>query len=834
MDLTFNDIIATVSEDDIIKNYVQKKSSPDSPISVDEQRYYLAWFAAVVREHVGYENFSQENRKSFENTIENMYNNASNDTTQKSFLEQLQNTRQFIEDNHFSLEHPFIQKTKQPDYHCGKNLCKEYALVPDGYERKAGIKNEWEIGTIGNDTLIVSIAYMDMPYTHEYKTWKDLIETFDTLYEKYPHIILDARNNGGGEDKPLHHIATRLYGNPVQSIKKASVRDTPCSRYLLQHKFGPCRRVPENERASQEHCSGKIKTLIDETQNFYPFNEQTGYKGKIDVLIDNRTASAGESAYSLFYGLPNVRFVGENTRGMQHYRKAVFSTPWGGYISVGVMALEYLNGKLSEKTGNAPDLKVKEGVDALSVALDLPLMDLYRCDGFRPEVQQMQEKYKDRAAPLYEPNEEKTAHADINGIDSGKATDVRRSQFANSVIAGEKRIQAENLYSAFIDEQQKEIAKLQSAFDAVKEQLTPTQENLNYNAGTQKKQTSDKIVVADAFKFKQAFDEYKKQNPDMPDEQAKAQVVFDFLEQNGSRYTSGRDGKTVLFTAFDEQGNPKDITREVFYSNLFNQALTNTNVWFQNMDVKLITLDLKSFNDMPKNTQGLSLEQSTAFKTIPEQERLEIIYERGLYHELLHAVANTNDERKCDTYALLKTMQQHPKYKKAIFDVYNVSRSAIGHTIKEMSSTKNDSEWQEKIKTGLMTYIMPQTYAALKEYAEGHKQIPTDDAEILKLTWQLTQDSGPNSNQLDAFKTLMRKDHLTPMDLEKDAIVQSCMAQGGFKNITQYIENDEKLKKMTALRSDGAKPNGPPEIPSEKSQLENLALKKKKLGERQH
>ena len=144
MNLTFNDIIATVSKDDIIKNYdyVQKKSSPDIPVSVAEQQYYLAWFAAVMREHIGYENFSQENRKSFENTIENMYNNASNDTTQKSFFEQLQSTQQFIEDNHFFLGHPFIQETKQPDYHCGKNLCKEDALTPAGYERKAGIKNE--------------------------------------------------------------------------------------------------------------------------------------------------------------------------------------------------------------------------------------------------------------------------------------------------------------------------------------------------------------------------------------------------------------------------------------------------------------------------------------------------------------------------------------------------------------------------------------------------------------------------------------------------------------------------------------------------------------------
>ena len=67
------------------------------------------------------------------------------------------------------------------------------------------------------------------------------------------------------------------------------------------------------------------------------------------------------------------------------------------------------------------------------------------------------------------------------------------------------------------------------------------------------------------------------------------------------------------------------------------------------------------------------------------------------------------------------------------------------------------------------------------------------------------------------------------MDLEKDAIVQSCMAQGGFKNITQYLQNDKKLKKMTTLRSDGAKPNGPPQIPSEKSQLENSALLKNRL-----
>ena len=341
-------------------------------------------------------------------------------------------------------QYPSYEEPSQPEYHCVKNLCKDGAKVPDGYVAVAGVKNNWEIGTVGKDTLIVSIANMGMSGAHEYKQWEDLIKTFDSLYEKYPHIILDARNNGGGEDKPIHHIVCRLNGNPVNPFSSASVRDTPLSRHLLQH-TGMCKKVPEEEKVAGTHCSGRIETLMDETRNFYPFNEQTGYKGRIDVLIDGRTASAGESAYSLFYCLPNVRFVGENTRGMQHYRQARIATPWGGRISVGVMSLDYLHGQMYEMTGNPPDVKVKEGVDALKIALDPATIDLFRQDGFRPEIQEMQERVKSKKSPQYEPDERLTANAGIDGITpDNKATDVRRSQFGNSIVSGLRRIDERN------------------------------------------------------------------------------------------------------------------------------------------------------------------------------------------------------------------------------------------------------------------------------------------------------------------------------------------------------------------------------------------------------
>ena len=153
----------------------------------------------------------------------------------------------------------------------------------------------------------------------------------------------------------------------------------------------------------------------------------------------------------------------------------------------------------------------------------------------------------------------------------------------------------------------------------------------------------------------------------------------------------------------------------------------------------------------------------------------------------------TTDERKCDAFALLKIMQEYPQHAKTIFDIYNIQRSKMGYTVVELHG-KDDASKQRAIKSGAMTYLMPNTYKKLEQYALNPQLIPENDLEILKLSCQLTAEPDFSKAQLSAYADLMKKDNITPQDLANNEIVQSCMRQGGFDNINKYIASDKKLQ----------------------------------------
>lgn len=333
-------------------------------------------------------------------------------------------------------------------------------------------------------------------------------------------------------------------------------------------------------------------------------------------------------------------------------------------------------------------------------------------------------------------------------------------------------------------------------------------EDENYNSGTMKKDDdiglSSNIAVINAHSFEKSFNDYIQSNPQMSETEAKARVVFDFLNQHGVNTFSYEQHKDdVLF----EADNGDIITRENFYANaIYNNALTNTNFFDRNIgNIQLLCLEPKSVADTPRNITGLPQENIDKFMNIPNEERLQILYKRGMYHESIHMAMGTTDERKCDVFALLKIMREHPEHAKTIFDIYNIQRSKIGYTIGTLHK-KSGVQKQRAIKGGAMTYLMPNTYKKLEQYALNPQLIPQTDIEILKLTCELTSEPEFSKEQLSAFADLISQEHITPQKLADNKVVQACMAQGGFNDINQYIACDKNLKdfmvdnRLTRLR----------------------------------
>ena len=417
---TFEEIISSISDKEMMTPY-QARSREElnkdnlQLISPEQQRFYLAFYARATYEHVGFEGFAPENQEKFKAQIEQLYANINQDRPQGEFLNELAlKTAKYIEDRHFAIGignktfhggEKVEPRSVGSNFFYNKNKPADYQSLGQGWSEEFGEKfPTWEIGTLKQgeeDILVVSIP--NLGGKNDYESWQDFIETFDNVYlpnkEKWDkgRVILDVRGNRGGEDKPIDHIAKRLYGNMLNTYKRCEIKDTALSNYFL-HQHGAYK--PQNyERQGikaedlvvRSNFSGENKTLFDETSTYYPFNEQTGYQGRIDILLDRDVASSAESAYTSFYHHKNIRYIGENTSGMQQYTQGTFPSPWGGRMRVGVTKLTYWDkeGENIEVKGHKPDINCSRQ-DAFDVALTLGV-DEGRTIGFREKNEKVSE-----------------------------------------------------------------------------------------------------------------------------------------------------------------------------------------------------------------------------------------------------------------------------------------------------------------------------------------------------------------------------------------------------------------------------------------------------------
>ena len=391
----FYDIISSVSDEELMKpvkngvtfkEFVECIPRPELEskiLSVDEQRKNLATYAKLMHEHVGFEGFGLENNAKFKQRIVELYQQIQVPMPASDFLYQvIQTAHQYILDRHCIVGTGAnwigSKRAESAQADCGQNLMKS-SERPHGYQivkQKFDENNTpmWEIGTLkqnNKNILLISIASSGYDYSYEY--WKEFITTFDSIYEggqNWDKIILDVRGNVGGEDRAIYHIARRTYGNCLNPYKRCEIKDTPLADYVYQT-HGIFSRFNDGvKHCPRRHFSGQNIVLFDETQSYYAFNEKDGFQGEIDVLIDRHNGSAAESAYTLFYHHPKVRYIGENTFGQQQFQQGQIHLPCGFLMRVGVTKLTYWDkeGENIECIGHKPDI-VCNGQNALTVAL---------------------------------------------------------------------------------------------------------------------------------------------------------------------------------------------------------------------------------------------------------------------------------------------------------------------------------------------------------------------------------------------------------------------------------------------------------------------------------
>ena len=412
---------------------------PLKKLTEDEQRKNIAVYAKLITEHVGFEGFGEDNIAGFKHAIETLYNGVSGMISEEEFGKKLKQCQRFILDNHCILVTP-THSTSHSQQKASQHI--EEQRTPDLehtvlYKESNGTEDVCEIGEINqNGEHILFVKFHSFGGRDgSYEAWEDFIRKFDEIYGEngsdWDRIILDVRGNGGGEDKPINHIAQRTYGNHVNSYKRCEIRDTELSDFIYKRHGIFTRFLPEGlDVVSRQNFSNKTKPMFDETSKFYTFNEEQGYHGSIDILTDRGVGSAAESAYTLFYHHPRIRYIGENTRGMQQYQQGWANLPCGYGLRLGVTKLTYWDkeGENIECIGHKPDIHCSSA-NALNEALtnSLPafqheLNEVVSSDaktpapnGINPYNPKESEKRKSYSALYVEPELERIEFENIIG-----------------------------------------------------------------------------------------------------------------------------------------------------------------------------------------------------------------------------------------------------------------------------------------------------------------------------------------------------------------------------------------------------------------------------------
>lgn len=196
-------------------------------------------------------------------------------------------------------------------------------------------------------------------------------------------LIVDLRGNGGGNSGPMDKLADFLYGAKTRSVVKSWIRTTPEAAIIQSSN-------QNNSWSSLDKSKDPAIWQSYDTQ--YPkfASENQGYTKPIYILTDGNTGSSAEMFVLRMTKHPNVKYVGDNTAGMEVYgfmRETVVPNS-GVKLRIGNVYRE-LEQKNFELIGHAPDIACRDGQDALETAIsdfdkskicDLVLMnsDIYR------------------------------------------------------------------------------------------------------------------------------------------------------------------------------------------------------------------------------------------------------------------------------------------------------------------------------------------------------------------------------------------------------------------------------------------------------------------------
>lgn len=190
------------------------------------------------------------------------------------------------------------------------------------------VQDKYSFQKIDQQTALLNFRVFDMANNEEdpaFKTYSDFLDSVFTLLktEHYKHLVIDIRNNPGGNDPTYEKAFTYLTDHPFKENTLAYIifKKLPYPRYFDWNSSDK-----SNQKHELKNLNSYLQSVFSEREGnkflqhqkynpIYSPDTAHAFSGKVYLLIDENVGSAASHFASLVRGYTDATIVGMETSG---------------------------------------------------------------------------------------------------------------------------------------------------------------------------------------------------------------------------------------------------------------------------------------------------------------------------------------------------------------------------------------------------------------------------------------------------------------------------------------------------------------------------------------
>lgn len=222
-----------------------------------------------------------------------------------------------------------VEKAVLPSISKGENNEKYYqrhsARIDSIFDYN--VQKKYSFESLNDSTALLRFRIFTMANNKEDPNFKVFSEYLDSIFlklknEKYKHLIIDIRNNPGGNDPTYEKVFTYLTEHPFKENTSAHIifNKIPFSKYYFSNSTDRSNRKREIKNENnylQSVFTVQRNQKYFQNQKFNPvyYPNTNRFKGKVYLLIDENVGSAASHFASLVRGYTDATIIGVETSG---------------------------------------------------------------------------------------------------------------------------------------------------------------------------------------------------------------------------------------------------------------------------------------------------------------------------------------------------------------------------------------------------------------------------------------------------------------------------------------------------------------------------------------